>query len=420
MDEVTKKWGNLSPTEREVVEHDLQDTELVEGAAIVAKFFTKRRVNLEAVANTLKSAWRTDLSFEVRDQGENKAIFLFEDETDMIRVLTNGPWTFDKYLLAVHKLGEEEQIQNISFDMVNTREKGKASSSSERPMDIIVAKKGDRSKNAMEEAGGMEVELTAETEEAKRVQHDTKITQENPGTSMSVGNGDMFEKTLAEIDEELGKNVTAAAGILGSLTKTKDTKREGDCFEFKGGKIDGVKARASGDTKGMGPSPDEEGMVGSIMGLGIYATTEEDSSNTGPLKVTNVKKPSQAKKPLQKNNTTPKTTRQNRRHNHSGDFSGDGLESKENDGFSQKSTKGTWKRLNREATNTVAMEGGLLEDGPKRKLLPPLGETDPNRVQEKRAKIDIDEIALEPETWCYQFPSLSSFDCRHSVPLLSG
>ena len=95
MDEVMKKWGNLSLTEREVVEHDLQDTQLVEGAAIVVKFFTKRRVNLEAVATTLKSAWRTDLSFEVRDLGENKAILLFEDETNMIRVLTNAPWPFD-------------------------------------------------------------------------------------------------------------------------------------------------------------------------------------------------------------------------------------------------------------------------------------------------------------------------------------
>nr|POE61701.1 hypothetical protein CFP56_51907 [Quercus suber] len=40
------------------------------------------------------------------------------------------------------------------------------------------------------------------------------------------------------------------------------------------------------------------------------------------------------------------------------------------------------------------MEGGSMEEGPKRKLLPPLGETDPNRVQDKRAKIDIDEVAL--------------------------
>ena len=39
---------------------------------------------------------------------------------------------------------------------------------------------------------------------------------------MLVGNGDMFEKTLTEIDEELGKNVTVVADILGSLTKTED------------------------------------------------------------------------------------------------------------------------------------------------------------------------------------------------------
>nr|POF16611.1 hypothetical protein CFP56_58268 [Quercus suber] len=211
-------------------------------------------------------------------------------------------------------------------------------------MDIIVMKEGDQSRNAMEEAGGMEVELTAETEEAKRRQHETKIMPKNPGTSMSVG-------------------------ILGSLTKTEDTKSVGDSFEFKGGKIDGMKAQASGDTKGLGPSLKEEVMVGSTMGFGTYVKTEIDSSNTGPLK-------------------------DNRRHNHSGDFSGDGVEGKENDGFSPKSMKGTWKRLNREATTTMAMEGGSMEEGPKRKLLPPLGETDPNRLQDKRAKIDIDEVAL--------------------------
>ena len=34
-----------------------------------------------------------------------------------------------------------------------------------------------------------------------------------------------------------------------------------------------------------------------------------------------------------------------------------------------------------------------MEEGPKRKLLLPLGETDPNRVQDKRAKLDT-EVAL--------------------------
>ncbi|KAF3950548.1 hypothetical protein CMV_023716 [Castanea mollissima] len=218
MDEVTKKWGNLSLTEREEVEHDLQDTELVEGAAIVAKFFTKRRVNLEAVATTLKSAWRTDFSFEVRDLGENKAISLFEDETDMVRVLTKGTWSFDKYLVAVHKLGEEELIQNICFDKKLIRNWG--------------------------------------------------------------------------------------------------------------------------------------------------------------------------------NNATSTIPRQKKKHDHLGELNEDDLEGQENDGASPTSSKGTWRRLNREATNTVAMEGVSTEKGPKRKLLSPLGETDPNQLQDKRAKIDIDEVAL--------------------------
>ncbi|KAK7858131.1 hypothetical protein CFP56_014554 [Quercus suber] len=88
----------------------------MEGTTLVANLFTKRRVNLEAVARTLKGAWKTEQSFELRDLGENKAIILFEDKVDMDRVLSMGPWSFDKYLIALHKLGDEEQIENISFD----------------------------------------------------------------------------------------------------------------------------------------------------------------------------------------------------------------------------------------------------------------------------------------------------------------
>ena len=57
---------------------------------------------------------------------------------------------------------------------------------------------------------------------------------------MSVGMADIIDKTLAGIDEELGRNVTDVADILGPLTKTEDMKRAGDCFEVKGGKVDVV------------------------------------------------------------------------------------------------------------------------------------------------------------------------------------
>ena len=33
--------------------------------------------------------------------------------------MMNSPWSFDKYLLALHKLGEDEHIQGIRFDEVS-------------------------------------------------------------------------------------------------------------------------------------------------------------------------------------------------------------------------------------------------------------------------------------------------------------
>lgn len=41
------------------------------------KVLHEKESNLEVVANTLKSALKTELSFEVRDLGENKAIFFY-------------------------------------------------------------------------------------------------------------------------------------------------------------------------------------------------------------------------------------------------------------------------------------------------------------------------------------------------------
>ena len=68
------------------------------------------------------------------------------------------------------------------------------------------------------------------------------------------------------------------------------------------------------------------------------------------------------------------------------------MEGKENEGFSLKSTKGTWKQINREAKTMGAMEGGSMEEGPKRKLLPPHGEADLNKLQDKRAKLDTEVV----------------------------
>ena len=59
---------------------------------------------MEAVLCTLKSMWKTEKSFDVRDLGSNMVLVLFDEEYDLDHILMRGPWSFDKYLLGLYKL----------------------------------------------------------------------------------------------------------------------------------------------------------------------------------------------------------------------------------------------------------------------------------------------------------------------------
>ena len=108
MDEVAKQWEKLTLTDLEGEECALREDAVDGSCAVVARFLTKRKVNLEAVARTFQSAWKADGDFEFCDLGNNKALIVFTDEVDMNRILLQGPWSFNKYLMALHKLGENE------------------------------------------------------------------------------------------------------------------------------------------------------------------------------------------------------------------------------------------------------------------------------------------------------------------------
>ena len=56
----------------------------------MAKLFTKRRVNVEALSQTLKSMWRFSQDFEVRDLASNIVLLLFTYEVDAQKVISQG------------------------------------------------------------------------------------------------------------------------------------------------------------------------------------------------------------------------------------------------------------------------------------------------------------------------------------------
>ena len=76
----------------------------------------KKGILTEAVVKAQKLIWKTTENFEVQDAGDNITLFLFQKEKDMNRVLWASPWSFDKYLLVLHKFGKGDSISTLSFD----------------------------------------------------------------------------------------------------------------------------------------------------------------------------------------------------------------------------------------------------------------------------------------------------------------
>ena len=55
MEDLTDRWDNLSLNTKESATVSLSDNEVRNSRVLVAKFFTKRRINLETTTRTLKS-----------------------------------------------------------------------------------------------------------------------------------------------------------------------------------------------------------------------------------------------------------------------------------------------------------------------------------------------------------------------------
>ncbi|KAK7816418.1 hypothetical protein CFP56_008578 [Quercus suber] len=110
MDDLTNQWARLSLKAKENNTIDLPPTVENNSRVLVAKLFTKRRVNLEALTRTLRSMWRSVMNFEVRDLGSNTVLIIFDNDTNPQKIIAQGPWTFDKYLIGLYNPVGEESV----------------------------------------------------------------------------------------------------------------------------------------------------------------------------------------------------------------------------------------------------------------------------------------------------------------------
>nr|POE73744.1 hypothetical protein CFP56_78923 [Quercus suber] len=70
---------------------------------------------MEALSRTLKSMWRFAQDFEVRDLASNTVLILFTHEADAQKVISQGPWSFDKYLIGLYQPSASESVEDAKF-----------------------------------------------------------------------------------------------------------------------------------------------------------------------------------------------------------------------------------------------------------------------------------------------------------------
>ena len=104
MEELSTCWKKLSLSESEENRIALKIDSKKRDFILAGKFFTRRSLNVEAVAKTFRLLWRTRGGFNVTVGGENILLFAFELEVDVERVIQGELWAFDKYFLSLKNL----------------------------------------------------------------------------------------------------------------------------------------------------------------------------------------------------------------------------------------------------------------------------------------------------------------------------
>ena len=103
MEELKMRWKKLSLLEAEGKKHDLSKEKRTAEYVLAVKFFTRRSINVEAVARTFRPLWRTKRNFEVSMAGDNVVLIAFEWEVDAKKVIEGEPWMFGRHLVVLQR-----------------------------------------------------------------------------------------------------------------------------------------------------------------------------------------------------------------------------------------------------------------------------------------------------------------------------
>ena len=96
MEEITKNWNNLTLSECEGSNFRIKEEQAKTEFILVAKFLTKRALNIDAIAKTFTPLWRSKNGFKIKKENDHVVLFSFDDKSEMEKVIAVEPWSFDK------------------------------------------------------------------------------------------------------------------------------------------------------------------------------------------------------------------------------------------------------------------------------------------------------------------------------------
>ena len=89
MEDLTKTWSNLSLNKREGSDFTLHNNHRSSEFIIVAKFLTRRVLNMESVSRTFRQFWRSTSGFKIQNLDVHIVLFAFSNPGDVTRIIHN-------------------------------------------------------------------------------------------------------------------------------------------------------------------------------------------------------------------------------------------------------------------------------------------------------------------------------------------
>ena len=119
MDDISELWDSFSLNDKEEVPFDFGPASEADVVYLAARFMTSRVINIESVVRTFRPLWRTVQGFTARDMGSNMLVFVFQDESDVERILSAEPWSYDKHLVSFQRVEADTSIAEMECRWVS-------------------------------------------------------------------------------------------------------------------------------------------------------------------------------------------------------------------------------------------------------------------------------------------------------------